>query len=112
MRDFLAEMIKSGYTEQTIMTNTHLAEVILSEKNGREYVKFSPRRKNTEYAKSADKISGFVVYIVCRNPINRALSARYHLYKADNRGKPLYIKPPNKKDTFKDVFLFGGVQDC
>ena len=28
---------------------------------------FAPT-KNAEYAKSADKISGFVVEIVCRNP--------------------------------------------
>ena len=49
-----------------------------------------------------------MVYIVCRNSINRALSAKCRLYKADNRGNPLYIKPPNKKDTFKDAFLFGG----
>ena len=38
MRDFLAEIIKTGYEKQTVKTNTHLVEVILSEKEGREFV--------------------------------------------------------------------------
>lgn len=38
MRDFLAEVLKTGYEKQSVITNTHLVEVILSEKDNREFV--------------------------------------------------------------------------
>ncbi len=40
MRDFLGEIIALGYKNKKVQTNTKLVEVILTEKDGREFVQF------------------------------------------------------------------------
>ncbi|MBR3864228.1 MAG: hypothetical protein IKJ19_03815 [Clostridia bacterium] len=38
MRDMLGEIISKCYTEKMVKTNTHLVEIVLTEKNGREFI--------------------------------------------------------------------------
>ena len=38
MRDMLADVIESCKIEKTVKTNTHLVEIVLTEKNGREFI--------------------------------------------------------------------------
>ena len=55
MRDLLAEIVGAGYTEKKIKTNTHLVEVVLSEKDGREFVQLI----NTSAGKKAFEVKSF-----------------------------------------------------
>lgn len=59
VRDFLGEVISSGYAEKKVKTNTHLVEVILTEKDGREFVQFVNAAKGpmAAWIKSYDEMS-------------------------------------------------------
>lgn len=55
MRDFLAEVLENIYEEKAVKTNTHLVEIILSEKEGREFVQLI----NIGAGKKATEIKSF-----------------------------------------------------
>ena len=55
MRDMLAQVIAKCYAEKIVETNTHLVEVILSEKNGREFVQLI----NLGVGKMAGEVKSF-----------------------------------------------------
>ena len=55
MRDMLAQIIEMCYIEKKVKTNTHLVEVVLSEKNDREFLQFI----NIGVGKMASKVKSF-----------------------------------------------------
>jgi hypothetical protein len=55
MRDFLAEVLENIYAEKAVKTNTHLVEVVLSEKEGREFVQLI----NIGAGKKASEVKSF-----------------------------------------------------
>lgn len=63
MRDFFAEIAKSVYAEKMVKTNTHFVEIILTEKDGREFV----QTVNLETGKKHIDIKSFDEILPLRN---------------------------------------------
>ena len=88
MRDLLAEIIAKCYNEKKVKTNTHLVEVVLTEKDGREFIQLI----NIGLGKIASEVKSYDQFLPIHN-----VKVEYLRAKCPNK---VILLPENKQLEF------------